>query len=723
MRFSISAVLALGTAVRNSDAFLSPTLKTRTTAIHMDKDFLDALSPQSGDDNSEEKDDGSGSSRFRELMKLAKESGQSDASSMQPAIDNPFLSQTPLPANPDGLSVEEQARMFREMMADKQGFASPPPPTKVNREADRAGRPVGRNKDADKIANTSDLYFAQLKRDSTVRTIGRYSGDEGVSEAVFEDDGIQELDDLFLENPFLQTQKEEERKLLDSLPEGLVAPYFRTEQVDLKEFSKSGISYKERLMQKRQDRSGGASTPVSTPAPAQEIPQASVVEVPPPQTPSPPEPEQEYLVPQASAAPSLPAPQQQEPPSPAPVAETQKPEAVTSNDGVRRQNLRTLMGLLLKHRGGSGFGKGRLKGPDVDLFEGLVEEITNMLRNEANQPSIDTPGITIVEETPAVVTESPPVQAAPAVSQFQPETPVAAASASSSAESADIDSTIACIEGAITMYTNSPPAIQGSVLGVLRAALMSAVDTCNIALAQPAPPVPASPDASVAGMVACIEGAVTMYKNSPPALKESVLVTLRMAMMSAVATCDAIISPGQVAPPVAVVEAPPAPVVAPPVAVVEAPPAPAVAPPVAVVEPPPAVAPPVAVVETPPAPEVAAPVAVVESSPPASVEMDTNSAALEEIYQKLQSASGDGKLGLRSDLAAGEAKQLADELVKMRDILMGELQAGIPAEQATESSPAPAKAASKDSSATSRYQIMLAKAKAEKAAEKAKEKS
>lgn len=683
MKFSISAVLALGTTVRNSDAFLSPTLKTRTTAIHMDKDFLDALSPLSGDDNSEEEE---------------------------------------LPANPDGLSVEEQARMFREMMADKQGFASPPPPTKVNREGDRAGRPVGRNKDADKIANTSDLYFAQLKRDSTVRTIGRYSGDEAVSEAVFEDDGIEELDRLFLENPFLQTQKDEERKLLDSLPDGVVAPYFRTEKVDLNEFSKAGISYKDRLMQKRQERSGGASAPVSTPAPAQEIPQASVVEVPAPQTPSPPEPEQEIPVPQASSAPPLPTPQQQEPPppAPAPVAETQTPVAVTSNDDVRRQNLRTLMGLLLKHRGGPGFGKGRLKGPDVDLFEGLVEEITNMLRDEANQPSIDTPGITIVEETPA---ELPPVQAAPAVSQFQPESPVAATSASASAEPADIDSTIACIEGAITMYTNSPPAIQGSVLGVLRAALMSAVDTCNIALAQPASPVPASPDASVAGMVACIEGAVTMYKNSPPALKESVLVTLRMALMSAVATCDAIISPGQVAPPVVVVEAPPA--VAPPAAVVEPPPTPVVAPPVAVVEPPlaPEVAPPVAVAETPPAPEVAAPVAAVESTLPASVGMDTNSAALEEIYQKLQSASGDGKLGLRSDLAAGEAKQLADELVKMRDILMGELQAGIPAEQSTGSSPAPAKAASKDSSATSRYQIMLAKAKAEKAAEKAKEKS
>jgi hypothetical protein len=172
-----------------------------------------------------------------------------------------------------------------------------------------------------------------------------------------------------------------------------------------------------------------------------------------------------------------------------------------------------------------------------------------------------------------------------------------------------------------------------------------------------------------------------MYKNSPPVLKESVLVTLRLALMSAVETCNTILSPGQIAPPVAVVESSPA-------------------------------------------PEVAPPVAVVESPSPVSVGMDTNSAALEKIYQKLQSASGDGKLGLRSDLAAGEASQLADELVNMRDILMGELQAGIPdPEPAIESSPAPDNAVSQDSSATSRYQIMLAKAKAEKAAEKAKEKA
>jgi hypothetical protein len=470
-----------------------------------------------------------------------------------------------------------------------------------------------------------------------------------------------------------KSQKDEERALLDNLPDEVVAPYFRTKTVNLEELSRPGISYKQRLMEKRSKRSGGGNTPVSTPAP-QEISEASVVEVPPPQTPS--EPEQESPVPQASTTPPLPTPQQQVPPPPAPVAETPKPHNVTSSNDVRKQNLRTLMGLVLKHRGGPGFGMGRLKGQDVDLFEGLIEEITNMLRDEANQPSIDTSASTIVEESPAVVTVSPPVQAAPVVSQ--PETPVAA---SVSAEPANIDSTIACIEGAITMYTNSPPAIQDSVLGTLRAALMSAVDTCNIALAQPAPVVPASPDASITGMIACIQGAVTMYKNSPPVLKESVLVTLRLALMSAVETCNTILSPGQIAPPVAVVESSPA-------------------------------------------PEVAPPVAVVESPSPVSVGMDTNSAALEKIYQKLQSASGDGKLGLRSDLAAGEASQLADELVNMRDILMGELQAGIPdPEPAIESSPAPDNAVSQDSSATSRYQIMLAKAKAEKAAEKAKEKA
>lgn len=192
MRFTISALLALGTTIPYSDAFVSPRFKaTTTTQIRM------------GDDN--DGDENEGSSRFREMMKLAqqqKEAGSSGMPSGGRPIDNPFLNPTPSTpaANPGELSVEEQARMFREMMAGNQ--APPPPP--MQRVQQPGGRPVGRNADADKIANTSDLYFAQLKRDSTVRTLGRMRGDDEVSEAVFKDDGIKELDGLLLSNPYLK---------------------------------------------------------------------------------------------------------------------------------------------------------------------------------------------------------------------------------------------------------------------------------------------------------------------------------------------------------------------------------------------------------------------------------------------------------------------------------------------------------------------------------------
>ena len=197
MRFTISALLALGTTIPYSDAFVSPRFKTTTTTqIRM------------GDDN--DGDESEGSSRFREMMKLAQQQKEAGASSGMPSggrpIDNPFLNPTPSTpaANPGELSVEEQARMFREMMAGNQLPASPPPHSMRVAKTDRAGRPVGRNPDADKIANTSDLYFAQLKRDSTVRTLGRQRGDDKISEAVFQDEGIKELDNLLSANPYLK---------------------------------------------------------------------------------------------------------------------------------------------------------------------------------------------------------------------------------------------------------------------------------------------------------------------------------------------------------------------------------------------------------------------------------------------------------------------------------------------------------------------------------------
>jgi hypothetical protein len=617
MRFTLSAVLALGSFANYSNAFVSPAFKTKSMTLSMSKE--------------DEPEEGSGSTRFREMLEAAK---KNQGQQMARPIDNPFLTpaaSTPTaPANPDELSVEEQARLFREMMAGKQ---EPPPVKRVSRE-DRAGRPVGRNPDADKISNTSDLYFAQLKRDSTVRTLARQREDYDTAEAVFRDDGIKELDNLLQTNPHLQGQKDEERAILDKLPDEIVAPYFKSTEVDKDVLASAGVSYKKKL-EERKKKTSEESTPA--PAPKQEVAEVPKVEETPPPTPVP---EPEPVV--ASQA-------------PAPVEETpveERPFTVTSSSDVRRQNLRTLMGLILKHRGGPGFGKGRLKGPDVDLFENLADEVTNMLRDEAKDatPAVTAAATPVVEAAPvqaAPVVEVAPVQTAPA------ETPVAA-----SAEPANIDSTIACIEGAITMYKNSPPAIQESVLVTLRAALMSAVDTCNVALAgQPAPPIAPSADASIDGMVACIEGAVTMYKNSPPALKESVLVTLRMALMSAVDTCNTILSPGQAVPAPAAPQDVPAAAAAPSS---QAPPAP---------------------------------------SAPAT---DENSKALKALYDKLEAASGDGSLGLRSDLTADEASELADQLVAMRGILMQELETGIPG----------AKSAEETSSTVSRYEEMLAKAKA-----------
>mmetsp|Transcript_7878 Transcript_7878/g.19669 ORF Transcript_7878/g.19669 Transcript_7878/m.19669 type:complete len:139 (-) Transcript_7878:134-550(-) len=103
---------------------------------------------------------------------------------------------------------------------------------------------------------------------------------------------------------------------------------------------------------------------------------------------------------------------------------------------------------------------------------------------------------------------------------------------------------------------------------------------------------------------------------------------------------------------------------------------------------------------------------------------DPNTVALDKVYDSVQSAHGDGKFGVRDDITPEEASQLADQLIEMRTMLMEELDAGIPEPgsgptrnkkqelvESSSSSPSP-------SSSVSKYQQMLAKAKAQKAAGK-----
>ena len=65
-------------------------------------------------------------------------------------------------------------------------------------------RPIGRNKDADQIANTADMYFAQLKLDSKIRKRAFLSGDYDTSNKVFEDERVQNLPSELEKNPFIR---------------------------------------------------------------------------------------------------------------------------------------------------------------------------------------------------------------------------------------------------------------------------------------------------------------------------------------------------------------------------------------------------------------------------------------------------------------------------------------------------------------------------------------
>ena len=366
------------------------------------------------------------------------------------------------------------------------------------------------------------------------------------------------------------------------------------------------------------------------------------------------------------------------------VAESQTPLSPEET----RQKLRTFMGLLLKHRGGPGFGKGLLKGPEIDRFENLLNEITTMLRSESMEAAPqDVPMMTSPVPEAAIQT---PISEAPA-KPVDSHTPT---SASSTVDLSQIDSAIACIEGAATMYKNSPPALRESILVPLRGALVSAVDICGQAtgINEPTDYGVSQPGtatiSAIDGVLACIEGALTMYKNSPPALKKDVVVALRAALVSAVSTCNNVIGDSS-APAPATAAVAPAELASPP-------PSPAVESPTTMAT-----------------PEVVAPPAQTLEAEP-----DANTKALREIYDKIKSSSGNGSLGLRSDLTSTEASSLADDLVQMRSILMGELDAGIPDPGTSIPDTLPVKASPSveaESSSTSKYQQMLAKARAEKA--------
>lgn len=452
------------------------------------------------------------------------------------------------------------------------------------------------------------------------------------------------------------------------------------------DISKTGVRYKEKLAERRKKAAGKA--PPSPPAavqveppspPKMEEPAAQVKEPPAPPkveepviTPKTPEPVAQVELPRSP--PPVQATQPPAPPS-APAAPQQFSPSITAASGPDeiRTTIRTLMGLILKHRGGPGFGAGGLKGAEIEQYEQLMQEATALLKEEAQSQQAPTP------QAPAVTTP-----AAPEVATATPDVELRglATVPSSPSGPAQVESMLACIDGAVLMYRNSPPELKESVLMTVRAALLSAVNTCNKVLGEnEGIPSTVGAGSSVDSMLACVEGAIQMYRNSPAEIQQAVLLTLRAAFLSAIGTCNKIIAENEVQNFHDYKDA-------------------------------------TAGLEIPaPTPKPVQFYDVAEVTEEPQIEQttamgtDSNSVVLENIYNKMQAAAGNGKLGLREDLTADEAADLADSVAELRTIMMEELENGIPVADSstTESS------SSGSVSTTSLYQKMLDKARAEKA--------
>lgn len=153
------------------------------------------------------------------------------------------------------LSVEEQARLFREMMQNQQKQQPPPvfyppvapaplypsssfPPMQQGSAASQKpavgiprgnnvaadGRRIGRNRDADAINNSADVYFAQLKRDSTIRNYARYSGDDDKANVPFGDPSISEI--KLHVNPYLTEMRQKEKEMMETSMDEMIKPEY-----------------------------------------------------------------------------------------------------------------------------------------------------------------------------------------------------------------------------------------------------------------------------------------------------------------------------------------------------------------------------------------------------------------------------------------------------------------------------------------------------------------
>ena len=546
-----------------------------------------------------EEDSGGSGEMFKKMLERAQQGSTLKETVQPPPPSPPVTTESATPSLPEGfekLSVEAQAALFRQLMVtpQKQQWPEAPgprPEAKGQAMVAADGRKIGRNKDADSLVNTSDVYFAQLKLDSAIRNQARREGDAEKADAVFADPTIPEIK-LHI-NPYMEEQRKKELAMIETATDEMFTPEILSEYKREVNVNDRGVSYKELLEQRKKaaqkQQTGSSSTKALPSRPAMEPPAVKPIAFAP--------------VPVTATMQSL------------PLGTSAKTEDET------RRDIRTLMGLLIKHRGGPGFGAGRIVGTEMERFATLLSEVVLLLRHESKDMPHERSSITL-----------------PSSSQRFPNSQVGGAIAQAPAALAGdrMNGVLACIEGAITMYKNSPLELQQSVLMTLRAALLSALNVCNVILGieevDQVSALQSQRGNRMNSVLACIEGAITMYKNSSPELQQSVLVTLRAALLSAVNACDEIVAAAEIEQYESYSTTPPPPFIQ--------------------------------------APSIQEPM---ESGYGTVDRSDESAAFLESVYEKLKDAAGDGKMGLRQDLNAAEAEELANDISRMRAMLVDEL--------------------------------------------------
>jgi len=304
-----------------------------------------------------------------------------------------------------------------------------------------------------------------------------------------------------------------------------------------------------------------------------------------------------------------------------------------------------LMGMFLKHRGGAGFGSGRLRGKEIDNFEILLKKVGMKLRQEAGtrqSPVLESP--TSVDSVPKPSNVATPPE--PTVTSTSP-TPVAPQPAIDIA----------------TQPVHIPPPPTPEV---------AAMTTVNPTLIDPA----------VQTALQCVEGAIQMYKNSPPDLAPGMLMAVRAAMLNAAEKCKLVIEDDFVQNEES--ESYPGPTSTSATDQVQQSGADSFS--------------------------NVTPITAFSDASTHPSDLDSNSALLRKVYDALGNASGDGKFGL-GPITSEEASNLAGLVYEMRDILMEELDTGIPIPSATEVDSVDE---ATFENTTSKYQQMLAKARADK---------